>query len=159
MLSVAFSPDGKLLASGSDDANIRAWDASSGSELAAVEPLRRSSVARVALGARGRELACLLLDDTLICDSHAYDEDIERRLEEAEVEAEPSSPWPHGTGMPTTRQRPCRFPVALLKLGPRPLATGPQTAVTHVLGVGLPRQKSATSPLRVGGSTSRAAKS
>ena len=36
VLSVAFSPDGKLLASGSEDAAIKLWDVSTGQELAAL---------------------------------------------------------------------------------------------------------------------------
>lgn len=55
--SLAFSADGKVLASASRDNTIRLWDVSAGVALAGFEPLAHRSVTAVALDRSGRWLA------------------------------------------------------------------------------------------------------
>ena len=65
--AVAFSPDGSLLATGSNDALVRLWDVASGQALG--EPLKGHSrilVPSVAFDPRGRTLASGGEDGTLM---------------------------------------------------------------------------------------------
>lgn len=55
--SLAFSTDGKILASASSDHTIRLWDVSAGVALAGFEPLQHRGVTSVALDRSGRWLA------------------------------------------------------------------------------------------------------
>ena len=89
MCSVAFSPDGSTLASGSRDGSVKLWDVSAGREVVTVGPDHGGVWVRsVAFSADGRSLACGAGTGVLIYDFHAYDEDIERWLREAGVEAD-----------------------------------------------------------------------
>ena len=56
MRSVAFSPDGKMLASGSDDQTIKLWDAASGKEQATLQG-HRGEVHSVTFSPDGKTLA------------------------------------------------------------------------------------------------------
>ncbi|AMV36633.1 WD40 repeat domain-containing serine/threonine protein kinase [Planctomyces sp. SH-PL62] len=59
--SLAFTPDGAILASGADDRQIKLWDVASGTELAAIEA-HSQTVTGLAFSPDGRELASVSLD-------------------------------------------------------------------------------------------------
>src|SRR5690348_1903702 len=62
--SVAFSPDGKTLASAGVDKTIRLWDVATGRGLAALEG-HTASVASVAFSPDGKTLASASVDETI----------------------------------------------------------------------------------------------
>ena len=63
-ISVAISPDGKILASGSSDSNIRLWDAVTGKETQTLNG-HTDTVASVAFSSDGKTLASGSFDDNI----------------------------------------------------------------------------------------------
>ena len=57
MLSVGFSPDGKLLVSGAGDLTLRLWSVEGGREIRRMEGAHSDPVASVALSQDGKWLA------------------------------------------------------------------------------------------------------
>jgi len=87
--SVAFSPDGSLLATGGDDNQIKLWDVASGAELAAIEA-HSATVSGLAFATGGRELASVSLDGSwklwrLIREDTGDDAPPRARLEQARL--------------------------------------------------------------------------
>ena len=63
--SIAFSPDGKRLASGSWDQTVKVWDAGDGRELMTLKG-HSGGVASVAFSPDGRKIASGALDGTIL---------------------------------------------------------------------------------------------
>src|SRR5688572_22615923 len=64
IFSLAFAPDGKMLASASKDRSVRLWDATSGEEIRALNG-HGSDVLRIAISPDGKQLASGGADGTL----------------------------------------------------------------------------------------------
>ena len=81
VLSVAFSPDGSRIASGSYDKTVRLWDASSGQELAVLRG-HEGSVWSVAFSPDGSRIASGSADGTVrLWDTVAYRDRVRQRDE------------------------------------------------------------------------------
>ena len=62
---MAFSPDGKRIASGSDDQTVKVWDADSGARNATLK-VHASRVWGVAFSPDGKRIASASADDTVM---------------------------------------------------------------------------------------------
>jgi RNA polymerase sigma factor (sigma-70 family) len=65
--SVAFSPDGKMVAAGGAGRTISLWDAATGKELCRFPPFDRGQPARVAFSPDGKMLASVSRANNLVC--------------------------------------------------------------------------------------------
>lgn len=64
MWAVEFSPDGRTLATASDDTTVRVWDANARRELATLTG-HSDTVARASFSSDGRTLAAISADNTI----------------------------------------------------------------------------------------------
>ncbi len=85
--SIAFGLGSAVLATASHDGTVKLWDVTSGQEILTLSVFG-GHVRAVAFADDGRSLVCGVGDDSYIFDLHAYDEQIERWLREAGVQAD-----------------------------------------------------------------------